>query len=138
MPVLTPEVEEFLALPNIAALSTIRPDGRPHVTPVWYEYDGREFTVSALRTTRKVRNIQGKSFAALTIYTPGFPYKQVTVEGAARIGGPMDNVWRERVAMRYLGEAAGRAYVSDTIDLDNVAIGLRPVKWHIEGFGQPQ
>jgi hypothetical protein len=59
----------------------------------------------------------------------------VTVEGTARVGGPIDNVWRERVAMRYLGEAAGRAYVRDTADVDNVALHVRPIRWHLEGFG---
>src|SRR5262245_23751029 len=46
MTVLAPDVEEFLSQPNVAALSTVRPDGRPHVTPVWYEYDGKEFIIS--------------------------------------------------------------------------------------------
>jgi len=60
----------------------------------------------------------------------------VTVQGTARAGSLIDNVWRERVAARYLGETAGRAYVSDTSDMDHVAIHVRPLKWHMEGFGQ--
>jgi hypothetical protein len=54
----------------------------------------------------------------------------------ARVGSALDNVWRERVAMRYLGETAGRAYTNDTADMDVVALHLRPLKWHVEGFGQ--
>ncbi len=49
MTVLAPEVESFLREPNVAAFATVRPDGRPHVTPVWYEYDGMEFIVSTPR-----------------------------------------------------------------------------------------
>lgn len=135
MPVLAPDVEEFLRGPNVAALATVRPDGRPHVVPVWYEYDGREFTISSFRDTQKTKNIAKKGFAALSIYSGAIPYRQVTVEGTARMGGPLDNVWRERVAMRYLGEAAGRAYTNDTADMDVVAVHLRPMKWHTEGFG---
>jgi hypothetical protein len=135
MPVLAPDVEEFLRGPHVAALATMRPEGRPHVVPVWYEWDGREFTVASFREMQKVKNIARKGFAALSIFTSELPYFQVTVEGTARVGGPIDNVWRERVAMRYLGEAAGRAYVRDTADMDAVAIYLRPLKWHTEGFG---
>jgi PPOX class probable F420-dependent enzyme len=135
MPVLAPDVEEFLRGPNVAALATVRPDGRPHVVPVWYEYDGREFTISSFRDTQKLKNIAKKGFAALSIYSGTFPYRQVTIEGTARIGSAIDNVWRERVAMRYLGEAAGRAYTNDTADMDVVAVHLRPMKWHTEGFG---
>jgi hypothetical protein len=102
---------------------------------VWYEFDGREFTISTFRGTQKVANIAHKGFSAITIYTSEMPYRQVTAEGIARLGGPIDNVWRERVAMRYLGETAGRAYVRESADLDAVAIYVRPLKWHTEGFG---
>ena len=135
MPVLAPDVEEFLTGPHIAALATIRPNGRPHVVPVWYSWDGKEFTISSFRELQKVKNIAAKGFAALSVYTVELPYKQVTVEGTARVGGPLDNVWRERLAMRYLGDVAGRAYVHDTMDIDAVAIVIRPYKWHTEGFG---
>lgn len=136
MPVLSPEVEEFLKGPHVAALATLRKNGRPHVTPVWYEYDGRDFTVSTFRDTQKAKNVAARGFAALTVFSNEFPYRQVTVEGTARVGGPIDNVWRERVAMRYLGEAAGRAYVRESFEMDVVAIRVRPVKWHLEGFAQ--
>jgi PPOX class probable F420-dependent enzyme len=135
VPSLPPEVEEFLKLPNVAAFASLRPEGRPHVTPVWYEWDGREFTISTFRGTQKAKNVAGKGFAALSIFTNEAPYRQVTVEGIAHVAGPIDNVWRERVAMRYLGEAAGRAYVRESFELDVVAIRLRPMKWHLEGFG---
>ena len=135
MPVLAPEVEEFLRGAHLAAFASVRPNGRPHVTPVWYEFDGGEFTIATFRETQKSKNVAAKGFAALSIYSGEFPYRQVTVEGLARIGGPIDNVWRERVAMRYLGEAAGRSYVRESMDLDAIAIHVRPMKWHFEGFG---
>ena len=131
---LAPDVEEFLREPNVAALATVRPDGRPHVTPVWYDFDGREFTVSTYRTTQKLKNVARKGFAALCVYTQQLPYRLVIVEGTARVGSPIDNVWRERVARRYLGDAAGHRYVQDTADWDVVALHIRPIKWHSEGF----
>jgi PPOX class probable F420-dependent enzyme len=135
MAVLAPGVEEFLREAHLASLATVKPDGRPHVVPVWYEWDGREFTISTFRGTQKVTNVSRKGYAALSIYTPELPYRQVTVEGTSRVAGPIDNVWRERVAMRYLGEAAGRAYVRDTSEIDNVALHVRPMRWYVEGFG---
>lgn len=134
MTVLAPDVAEFLAEAHIAALATVRPDGRPHVTPVWYEYDGREFIVNTFRDSQKYRNVSKKGFASLLIYTQGLPYKMVLVQGTARTGSPLDNVWRERVAGRYLGEAAGKAYAHDTAELDYASIHIRPLKWTTEGF----
>jgi PPOX class probable F420-dependent enzyme len=134
VPVLAPDVADFLAEPHVASLATIRPNGRPHVTPVWYEYDGREFIVSTLRETQKVRNVSRKGFAALSIHTAGAPFQHVIAEGTARVGSTLDNVWRERLASRYLGDAAGRAYVRESGDWDVVAIHVRPMKWSTQGF----
>jgi PPOX class probable F420-dependent enzyme len=134
MTVLAPDVIDFLRESNVASLATTRPNGRPHVTPVWYEYDGREFVISSLRTTQKMKNIARKGFAALCIYSQEMPYRQVLIEGTARVASPVDNVWRERVATRYLGETAGRAYVRESGDWDVVAIHIRPVRWMTEGF----
>jgi PPOX class probable F420-dependent enzyme len=134
MAVLAPDVTEFLSGPHVASLATVRTNGRPHVTPVWYDFDGREFIVSTLRETQKVRNVSRKGFAALSIHTAGAPFQHVVAEGIARVGSTLDNVWRERLAVRYLGEAAGRAYVRESGDWDVVAIHVRPVKWSTQGF----
>ena len=136
MSVLAPAVAEFLEGAHVAALATVRPDGRPHVVPVWYEYDGKEFTISTFRGTQKLRNLQAKGQAALSIYTTELPYRQVTVRGTARAGSLIDTVWRERVAARYLGETAGRAYVSDKTDMDHGAIHGRPLAWHTWGLAR--
>src|SRR5438445_10391866 len=100
MALLHPEVEAFLREPNLAALSTVKPAGRPHVTAVWYEYDGREFIISTLRGTQKLKNVALKGFASLAIYTQQMPYKQVGVQRTARAGSRIDSAWRERVAGR--------------------------------------
>ena len=133
MSVLAPDVEEFLREPHVASLATVQPDGRPHVTPVWYEYDGREFIISSPRGTQKLRNIAAKGYAAISIHDQP-TYRHVIAQGTARVGSPVDNVWRERVAMRYLGETAGRAYVRESGDWDVVAIHVRPLKWSTQGF----
>jgi PPOX class probable F420-dependent enzyme len=138
MPVLAPDVDEFLRGTHLASLATVRANGRPHVVPVWYEWDGREFSVSTLRSSQKALNVTRKGLAAVSIYASELPYRQVMVEGTARIAPGLDNVWRERVAMRYLGEAAGRAYAHDSAEMDIVAIHIRPLKWHIEGFGDSE
>jgi hypothetical protein len=138
MTALAQDVEAFIREARVAALATVRPNGRPHVTPVWYDYDGHEFIVGTFRHTQKLANIAGKGFAALCIHTQQVPYQQVIVEGTARIGSPLDNVWRERVASRYLGELAGRAYARDTADWDSVAIHIRPLKWATQGFESSQ
>ncbi len=90
------DIKAFLSQPHVAALATVRPDGRPHVTPVWFDFDGSEFTVSTFRGTQKLENVSHKGFAALSIFTQEPPYRNVIVEGMARVDSPLDSVWRER------------------------------------------
>src|SRR3990170_275860 len=71
--IISADVKAFLSQPHVAALATVRPDGRPHVTPVWYDFDGHEFTVSTFRTTQKLKNVARKGFASLCVFTPQLP-----------------------------------------------------------------
>jgi PPOX class probable F420-dependent enzyme len=132
----SPEIKSFLDQPHVAAFATLRPDGRPHVTPVWYDFDGSEFTIAVFRTTQKLKNVSKKGFATISVFTSQPPYLHVIVEGTARVGSTLDNVWRERLAQRYLGEHAGRVYVQETADFDVVAIHVRPLRWISMGFSE--
>jgi PPOX class probable F420-dependent enzyme len=42
----------------IAWLGTVRPDGRPHLVPVWFAWDGAALFVLSEPDTQKVRNIK--------------------------------------------------------------------------------
>lgn len=41
----------------IAWLGTTRSDGRPHLVPVWFVWDGQELLILSQPTTQKVRNL---------------------------------------------------------------------------------
>ena len=45
-----PTLEEFLAQPRNVIVAGVRKDGRPHLSPNWFYWDGEKFYVS---TTRK-------------------------------------------------------------------------------------
>ena len=54
---LSPEALDFLAVRHLATLTTLRPDGSPHVTPVGFTWDAetstaRDITSSGSRKTR--------------------------------------------------------------------------------------
>lgn len=53
-----PKVKEFLNQPYLARLGTSNPKNQqPHVTPVWYEWDGESVFISAFVSTRKVKEV---------------------------------------------------------------------------------
>lgn len=57
---LPPTVAAFLAERHLATLTTLRPDGSPHVVPVGFSWDGaaRLVRVITVAGSRKVRNLE--------------------------------------------------------------------------------
>jgi PPOX class probable F420-dependent enzyme len=50
-----PALEAFLAEPRNVIVAGIRKDGRPHLSPNWFLWDGENFYVSTTRTRVKYR-----------------------------------------------------------------------------------
>ena len=64
---LPPAALTFLADRHIATLTTLRPDGTPHVVPVGFSWDAESglARVISSRSSRKVRNARGGGPAVL-------------------------------------------------------------------------
>ena len=128
-----PEIEAHLARPYVAHLVTVHPDGRPHVVPVWFEWQGRRARVMTDRASVKVRNIQTNPAAALSVATEQRPYQYVTVEGIARI--TIENLADvvRRICGRYDGPERGPAFAEELLtDEHLVLIEISPnrvVSW---------
>jgi PPOX class probable F420-dependent enzyme len=122
------EQAAFLAEPNVAILSTVDGEGRPHAAPVWYLFDDGEIVVSTGRGSQKHVNIQRNPGVALTVDRDTLPYYAVTVLGEAEVGPRLSQDDRLRLAGRYLGKDVGRRYVESTQDEDSISFRIRPRK----------
>ena len=67
--------------PNIW-LSTTRPDGRPHLVPIWFVFVGDRFYVCTTDKSVKVRNIRARPIATVALESGNQP---VIAEGTARV-----------------------------------------------------
>jgi nitroimidazol reductase NimA-like FMN-containing flavoprotein (pyridoxamine 5'-phosphate oxidase superfamily) len=94
------EAREILATAKVYWLSTVRPDGRPHVTPiaaVWLD-DVLYFTTG--RTERKAKNLAQKTHCVVTTGCNVAEGLDVVVEGdAARV---TDEARLQRLADEYV------------------------------------
>lgn len=52
------EIEELLSKEEICYIATSRPDGRPHVMPIWFIYHEGKIWFETDTTTVKFKNIQ--------------------------------------------------------------------------------
>lgn len=96
---------DLFAKKAFAHLATVMPDGTPHVTPVWCDFDGTHIRVNSARGRVKDRNMRRSGRVALAIMDPDNPYRYLAVRGqVAEIteGGADSHI--DQLAKRYLGQ----------------------------------
>ena len=106
MPKFTPKAEDFLKGKHFGKLATVRKDGSPHVTPIWYMFESGRLFVNTTTSRVKYHNIKRDPRVSFLV-DDGYPY--VMVEGRARIAEERDAKKDiETLAIIYTGEEAGR------------------------------
>jgi PPOX class probable F420-dependent enzyme len=121
------EREEFLKQANVAILATVGPAGA-HAVPIWYLYEDGAFLMSTGRGSQKHRDLERNPNVTLVVDRRTLPYYAVMARGAAEVGPRLTEEERLRLAVRYLGEDMGRAYVARVSDQESVSIRLKPRK----------
>ena len=113
----TQEVVDFLlSAPRTAKLATVRDNGRPHVTPVWFDIEVGQtsFTLyfTTWHTTVKAANLRRDSHVALCVDDERPPFAFVVVEGKTEIIEDLDEIseWARRIAERYMGSESAESY----------------------------
>ncbi len=125
------ERQEFLAATHVAVLS-VAADGRPPASvPIWYDYTpGGNIRILTGSSSRKARLIERAGAVTLVVQREEPPYQYVVVEGSVvdtTTPAPAD--LQEAVAIRYLGEEGGRAFVRSMEGVEEVLFTIRPDKW---------
>lgn len=57
----------FLAEEPVIWLSTVRPDGTPHLVPTWFAWDGESIVMMSKPGAQKVRNLRANACAMLAL-----------------------------------------------------------------------
>lgn len=118
---LSPEAHEFLSEYHLGTLTTLRPDGSPHVVPVGFTIDtaaGLSRIITS-RSSQKARNAGRGGRAAVSHVDGG---RWLTFEGPVRVLEDADSV-REaerRYALRYREPRPNPARVVVAIEVDRV------------------
>jgi PPOX class probable F420-dependent enzyme len=99
--------EKFLDLFQkraFAHLATLMPDGSPHVSPVWVDYDGTYLIVNSARGRQKDRNMQRNARVAVEIQDPDNAYRYLLVRGrVVKITEEGADASIDKLAFKYLG-----------------------------------
>jgi PPOX class probable F420-dependent enzyme len=102
----------LVASPRTVKVATVRPDGRPHVAPVWFDLDGDELIFTTWHTSVKARDLRRDPRISLCVDDERPPFSFVLIEGTATLSDNLDEVraWATRIAGRYMGPMRAKAY----------------------------
>jgi PPOX class probable F420-dependent enzyme len=70
---------------QILWLVTVRPDGQPQASPVWFLWDGEAFLVFSQPTAQKLRNLAANPRVAVHLDSDGAGGDVVTIDGTATV-----------------------------------------------------
>ncbi len=125
------ECQEFLTAKHIGVLS-VAADGRPPASvPIWYDYTpGGNIRINTGASSRKARLIERAGAVTLVVQREELPYQYVVVEGTlVETTRPAPVEVQEAIAIRYLGEEGGRAFVRSMEGIEEVLFTVRPDRW---------
>lgn len=77
--------EERLQTEPFIWLASVRPDGRPHMVPVWFLWDGSTVLIFSQPNNQKIRNIQHKPNVMLALEAKDGGDDVVMLEGKAEL-----------------------------------------------------
>lgn len=121
------EINDFLEGPWTARLACVRPDGKPHVIPVWQAWDGSRFTVIAWQGSQWAEFLLQNPSVSLTIDEPWPPFRRVVARGnAVQLPEPVNHASLEKLVQqmgrRYLGESASTLKVENVLRVFEIGV----------------
>ncbi|WP_092862524.1 PPOX class F420-dependent oxidoreductase [Quadrisphaera sp. DSM 44207] len=99
--------EDLLALlrrPSTCYLSTLMPDGSPHLTQTWVDTDGQHIVINTVAGFQKLRNVERDPRVAVAVFDPAAPVRYYSVRGrvvATTTDGGAEHI--EALAHKYTG-----------------------------------
>ncbi|MFC4544130.1 PPOX class F420-dependent oxidoreductase [Halosolutus amylolyticus] len=119
------DFQDLFEKETFAHVSTLLPDGSPHVTPVWigYDPDADRLLVNTERDRRKEKNVRHDPRVAVSMTDPDNPYRMLSVTGE------VDELTTEG-AREHIDELARRytdaEEYQNPIETERVIMSIRP------------
>jgi PPOX class probable F420-dependent enzyme len=82
---MTPDEEQFLNDHRLCVVSTLRQDGAPQSTPVYYIYEGGKLYISVTKSRKKTINVARDSRVSVVVLAEERPFRHVQLQGTAVI-----------------------------------------------------
>ena len=98
-------IRRFLEEEPIVWLSMVRPDGRPHLVPIWFWWDGEAILIFSKPNAQKIRNLRGRPDVMLALGDADEDFDVGLLRGTAEL---LDRPTREVVPAAHLAKYTDR------------------------------
>lgn len=135
-------VDALLDRGSVVWLSSVRPDGRPHLIPIWFWWDGQAVLFASKPQACKVANLRAKADCMLAIGDPDADFDVALIEARAELATmPTADLLAAGLLVKYRERmhAAGLtpASFSDTYSQVVRIVPTRWLPWHGRGERAP-
>jgi PPOX class probable F420-dependent enzyme len=97
-----PSIEAALRHDPVVWLSSVQSDGRPHLVPVWFHWDGDRIVAFSKPHARKVDNLRDQPSVMLAVGTPGPEFDVELIEATAELPHePAEQIMPEGFGAKY-------------------------------------
>jgi PPOX class probable F420-dependent enzyme len=121
-----PQSHRDLLDAQVATLATVRSDGFPHMTEVWFIHENGQLKISLNTSRQKTRNLCEHPQCSVLVLDLENPYRYLEVRGTARIEPDDGYEFARRVGAKYGGadlrehDRPGESRVVVTVEPVNV------------------
>jgi PPOX class probable F420-dependent enzyme len=130
-PMTDQQIHDFLASgTRTAKVATVRPDGRPHVAPVWFVLDGEDLVFMTGKSTVKGKSLIRDPRLSISVDSEEPPFAFVMIEGTAELSDDLTAMLPLSVAIarRYMGDEQAQAFGERNAVPGELLIRVRPSK----------
>jgi PPOX class probable F420-dependent enzyme len=103
-------IDRLLRSEPVVWMSTVRPDGVPHLIPIWFSWDGEAILIASKPGAQKVRNLRSNPVVMLALGKPDEDFDVGLLEGRAELLDvpaadvlPASHLTKYRAAMSAIG-----------------------------------
>ncbi|GCE26129.1 hypothetical protein KDA_16130 [Dictyobacter alpinus] len=124
-------IDQRLRQELIIWLGSVKSNGRPHLVPVWFLWDGSQIIILSQPGNQKIRNIQHNAHVSLALETVNDGEDIIVIEGDAQlVDSPLDEKTIQDYATKYAPKLQGMGWNIETMSKDySQVITIKPTKF---------
>ena len=118
----------------VAWLTTVRSDGTPQASPIWFWWDGKTVLIYSKDSTARLRNLERSSAASFHFDSDGQGGDIVILEGIARVSNDRPSTDVPEYQKKYRSEIEDLGHTPDTFAVA-YPVPVRFTPTRLRGFG---